>query len=206
MKVKNCDPKVVKRQIIASVGRGGNVTNELMLWLKEAIENEVWTKDVDYEGRPFESLADWLVHMPPPGCGIPEVADRGTLAITYSQIMQYAEQHNRDDIVEHLKVPKRKAGRPRKEQNGKSRPRGRDFRDGGKNRKATLLTRLMEENPDFYKAYLQGEYRSVRSAAEAAGLVPPGHDPLMRMKAYWRKATKAQRKEFLAWIKTAEAR
>jgi hypothetical protein len=68
-----------------------------------------------------------------------------------------------------------------------------------KNAKTVLEVRLAQECPSFYRAFLDGEYKSIRAAAEAAGLVKPGHDPLARLKNYWRRATAAARAEFLRW-------
>jgi hypothetical protein len=46
--------------------------------------------------------------------------------------------------------------------------------------KPVLSARLAQEHPKVYEAYLRGEYRSIRAAAEAAGLVKPGHQPLQQ--------------------------
>lgn len=202
MPTKTVNHEAIKKHIIRGVNAGGNVSNELLTWLEVAVQNELWRNDCDFDGKPFTCLVEWLTYSPPPGCGVPEIAESGSIEITLSQIIQYAEQHSRQDIVKHLGVPKRKTDPRNKNlptRVGKSRVKtGRSAC-----RKSTLLTRLMEEHPKVYEKYLQGHFNSVRAAAEAAGLVKPGHDPLMRLKAYWNKADKAQRKEFLKWIETA---
>jgi hypothetical protein len=72
--------------------------------------------------------------------------------------------------------------------------------------KPVLVARLAQEHPKVYEAYLRGDYRSIRAAAEAAGLVNPGNEPLNRLKSNWRKATKREREEFLEWLNTEEAK
>lgn len=209
MATKQVNGERIKCHITDSVHRGGNASNELLSWIDVAIQEKLWNRDEtfgtdDEEPRKFESLVEWLTYSPPPGCGVPLVASDGCIEITLAQIMQYAEDQGRSDIADALKIPKGKAGRPKKT-NGKSQPRGCNLRERS-TRKATLLTRLMDEHPAIYDEYRRGLYRSVRAASEAAGLVKPGHDPVMRMKAYWKKANTEQREEFKRWLRTKEAK
>jgi hypothetical protein len=81
--------------------------------------------------------------------------------------------------------PRNKNGRPKKE----TVSRDTVLPPTGASRHRTVpAARLQQEHPDYYQGFLDGKYRSIRNAAEACGLVKPGHDPLARMKAYWRKA------------------
>lgn len=71
---------------------------------------------------------------------------------------------------------------------------------------AHLAIRLAQEKPDFFAAFERGEYRSIRAAAIAAGLVASANVPLPRMKFFWKKASKKDREAFLKWIKTDDAK
>lgn len=71
--------------------------------------------------------------------------------------------------------------------------------------KAVLAVRLAQEHGKVYEAYLRGEYRSIRAAAEAAGLASPANEPLQRLKSNWRKATGKDRREFLKWMESEDA-
>jgi hypothetical protein len=69
-------------------------------------------------------------------------------------------------------------------------------------KKPILAARLAQEHPTVYDAYQRGEYRSIRAAAEAAGLVPPGHQALPRLKSYWRKASEQEQRDFADWLQS----
>jgi hypothetical protein len=102
-------------------------------------------------------------------------------------------------------APNAGRGRPKKEPGGNNSaarqiiPRG-----GSGHKKEVLLARLAQEHPEHFAALERGEYKSVRAAAEAAGLVKPSHQPLARLKSYWAKATAQERKEFLKWVRKDE--
>jgi hypothetical protein len=73
-------------------------------------------------------------------------------------------------------------------------------RHGGKT-KTILSVRLAQDKPKFYDAYLLGEYKSITAAATAAGILKDDVN-LRRAKSAFRKMTAAQRKEFLAWVRS----
>jgi hypothetical protein len=61
--------------------------------------------------------------------------------------------------------------------------------------------RLKKEHPTIHADLLAKRYKSVRQAAAAAGLVKiPGH--VGGLKRHWLKATRAEKEEFLAWVKS----
>jgi hypothetical protein len=63
-----------------------------------------------------------------------------------------------------------------------------------------LAGRIKRDRPDIHKRMEKGEFKSVRAAAIEAGIVkPPG--PVDLLKRAWNKATPAQRKAFLLFIK-----
>ena len=81
-------------------------------------------------------------------------------------------------------------------------------RHGRSKYKDVLATRLAEStDPRVHAAwegFLKGQHKTAHAAAVACGLVQSGHDPLVRLKQYWRKATKAARAAFLRWLETEE--
>jgi hypothetical protein len=180
---------------------GQEVTNDLPNFLREAIRHESWKHFRQKTGEPFADVGEWL-RYPWPG-GVSVDGDRHT--ISYEQLIALCKDHPDVEQVLREHAPNRGRGRPKKEEGEMDEkvPRETFSRQG--TRKEVLAVRLAQEKPDHYAAYVRGEYRSVRAAAEAAGLVPPGHDPLARLRSYWRKASAAARQEFLAWIKEQES-
>ena len=164
--------------------------------IREAYKTECWREVVRANGKPFDSFADWLITPPPIGCGLGCTRD----AFTYDELLEACES-SAPDVAKILaqERPKGKAGRKKKadeEIDGAHH----QFRNSGTTRQ-TLTARLQREKPAHYQAFLDGKHASIRAAAEACGLVKPGHDPVMRAKAYAKKMTKEQRKEFLEWLK-----
>jgi hypothetical protein len=172
--------------------------------LRTAIEHEVWKHFTTAEGKPFADLVGWLTYeWINGGCSL----GKFNTSLNLDDVLQLCLD-NALDVHRVLAegTPNAGRGRPKKaEGNGKeNRSRDRFSRASSKSR-VVLSVRLAQERPDFYEAYLRGEYRSVRAAAEAAGLVKPGHDPLQRLQSYWRKATAAQRRAFRKWLDSADA-
>ena len=61
-----------------------------------------------------------------------------------------------------------------------------------------LLRRIAREAPAVLAAYEQGEYKSVRAAADAAGI--PRLTQTSKLRSAWKKATVEQRAEFIKMI------
>ncbi len=185
---------------------GEQIKNDFPNTLRVAIKNEAWKNFTDGEGKPFANLVDWLHYTFPNGVSM----GNGEFSITYEQAIKLTEDVKvAKDVhlvlLEH--ASKGKPGPKPKGENGElkvARPLIDRGNHGGSKTKVVLSARLAQEKPKFYDDYLTGKYKSVRAAAEAAGLVKPGHDPMMRVKAYWKKLTKEQRAEFMEWMKTEE--
>lgn len=146
----------------------------------------------------FESFIEWLKTPPPPGCGLGSTPDAITLEELFNMCEKVAPDVARI-LAQELKRGKRGGDKKSEQAKNQSHARGIDYDRQGMQRQ-TLSIRLAQEHPEVYQAFLNGEHNSVRAAAEAAGIVKPGHDPLMRCKAYWRKLSKAERKVFAKWI------
>jgi len=61
--------------------------------------------------------------------------------------------------------------------------------------------RLQREHPGIFADLVAGAYPSVRAAALTAGLVKP-RSALSELKSAWRKATPAQKRQFLSWARS----
>src|SRR5262245_15337256 len=100
-----------------------------------------------------------------------------------------------------------KGGRPKKVE-GENRARASAV-NGKSARRVTYSTRSLaarlaeSANPKVraaWQGYLNGRHKTVHAAAVACGLRADGHNPLVRLKQYWRKASKAERRAFLKFI------
>ncbi len=181
---------------------GEQMKNDFPNTLRVAIESEAWKEFTDAAGKPFANLVDWLHYTFPNGLSMGD----GDHVIKYEEAILLTEKAAPDVhkvLLEH--APGKGRGGDRKSEKAKNQKCAHTFdRNGKTHNKVVLSARLAQEKPNFYDDYLTGKYKSVRAAAEAAGLVKPGHDPMMRVKAYWKKLTKEQRAEFMEWMKTEE--
>ena len=69
---------------------------------------------------------------------------------------------------------------------------------GGSN-PAYLAARIKRDHPDVAAAVERGEYKSIRAAATAAGIIKPP-TPLDTLRKAWRKASPSERAAFLTEI------
>lgn len=199
--------ETLKRRIWEKVSEGGYDVNLYLLNdLYTAAVNEIYKQELNVNGKPFETLGEWMLH-PPPGLDIPQRSDGTSKLISYDQIRMLAQSHHPDllALIDSNPPPRGKQGRKRK---GKENAAARQHLNGHDRGRTTevLASRLATEHPKFYAGFRNGTYKSIRAAAEAAGLVKPGHDPLMRLKAYWKKASPEQKEAFRNWLKTSEAK
>lgn len=87
--------------------------------------------------------------------------------------------------------PLQPTGRPKK---GSQRPP----LQKGSNSRDRLAARLKRDHPDIVKRIQAGEFKSIRAAAIAAGIVKV-KTPLDQLKHWWTKANPKERKEFNEW-------
>jgi hypothetical protein len=179
---------------------GEEIKNDFPNLLRKAMETEAWQHFTDVEGKPFVNLVDWLTYTFPNGASMGE----GQNAITYKEALQLCEGHPEVHRVLAENAPKARAGR--KKANGVIAAVRQQFdRHNHTHSKVLLAVRLAQEKPEFHEAYLRGEYRSIRAAAEAAGILKAANDPLPRLKSFWKKASKKERQAFLRWMKSGDA-
>lgn len=165
--------------------------------LETVIKHELWKTLTRADGAAFGSLGEFLTAYFPHGAGCGQ--DRNSL--TYAQVMELCKDFPSvlDKLAEN--APKGKPGRKRDGEENHF------VRSGLRRERYTLpvlQTRLAQEHPEIWSDFLAGRYRSVRAAAEAAGLVKNANDPLSRLKSNWKKASAAERRAFMAFIENDE--
>ena len=188
--------EAIRNQLFDRIHKTGEeMKNDFPNKLRCAIETEAWRHFSDAEGKPFENLVDWLAYTFPNGASMGEGRD----AITYEEALQLCQGHPEVHRVLAGNAPKRKAGQ--KKSNGEIAPVRVQFdRHTSTARKALLEVKLREQRPDVYEKWLSREFKSLRTAAEAAGLIKPANNPLPRLKSFWNRASKKDQRAFLKWI------
>ncbi len=178
---------------------GEQIKNDFPNLLRRAIETEAWQHFMDAEGKPFKNLVDWLTYTFPYGASMGE----GSNAITYKDALELCAGHPEVHRVLAENAPKARPGR--KKADGAIGAVRHHFDRHGTHSAALLAVRLAQEHPDFYEAFAQGKYRSIRAAAEAAGIVKRANDPLPRLKSFWKRASKKERAAFRKWLESDES-
>ncbi|HEV3299468.1 MAG TPA: hypothetical protein VG055_07495 [Planctomycetaceae bacterium] len=180
---------------------GEEIKNDFPNILRRAIETEAWQHFTDLEGKPFANLVEWLTYTFPNGASMGEGKD----TITYEDALGLCKEH--PEVRRVLVDNDPKENPRRKKADGTIGQVRTQFEQHGRTAsKALLLVRLAQEKPDIYKAFMHGDYGSLRAAAEAAGLVKRANDPLPRLKSFWKRANKRERQAFLKWMKSDEAK
>jgi hypothetical protein len=182
---------------------GEELKNDFPNILRRAIETEAWRHFSDFEGKPFTNLVDWLAYTFPNGASMGE----GKNAITYQDAIDLCKEHPEVQSVLRTHAPNSGHGGDRKSQKAKLYQGAvRHLDRHATHAKALLAIRLAQENPEIYKALQNGEYTSLRAAAEAAGLVKRSNDPLPRLKSFWKRASKKDQQKFRKWLNSDEAK
>ena len=176
---------------------GEEIKNDFPNKLRFAIENQAWKQFTNAEGKPFKNLLEWLDYA-----GVNGIALGGmSYAINYKDALQLTKEVA-PDVHRVLLENASKAKPGVKAKNGHELGSSTILIKRGQNRahSATVLSvRLAQEYPEYYEAYMRGDYKSVTAAATAAGLLKNDAN-LRRAKSAYRKMTAAERKEFIKWI------
>lgn len=192
--------KVLQERLFKRVHRTGEeIKNDFPNILRTCIEYKAWEHFKKADGESFKNLGEWLVYAFPNGISM----GGSDKAISYEDALQLCKDDRELHglLVKHRPSPSGpKGGRPKKETvaNGNSLP----ARHTGTNSRAYIEQRLQAEFPSIWKQYIRGEFKSARSAGIAAGFIKDTHDPVMRLKANWRKASRKQQNEFLRWLES----
>jgi hypothetical protein len=193
------DVRQATDRIFRRVNRTGEeIKNDLPNNVERFIEAEGWKSVVDpTTGQAFENVGQWLVANYPlgPGMGV------GRFSITYDEFIVLCEDRPKlKDMLIRFR-PKRKSGR--KSVYNVNQLQGEPEKAKKGNSRLYIEGRLERDHPEIWQDYLDGKFKSARQAAIQAGFVKDTHDPLMRLKANWNKASKKQRREFLKWVEEA---
>jgi hypothetical protein len=194
------DVRQATDRIFRRVNRTGEeIKNDLPNNVERFIEAEGWKSVIDpTTGQAFENVGQWLVANYPlgPGMGV------GRFSITYDEFIVLCENRPKlKDMLIRFR-PKGKRGGDRRSAVFKvSEPKFEKPSVPGS--RLYIEERLQRDHPEIWQSYLEGAFKSARQAGIQAGFVKDTHDPLMRLKANWNKASKKQRREFLKWVEEA---
>lgn len=174
--------------------------------LETIITHRLWETRKKANGADFAGLADYLLtNVSGGGLG----CENSAHALNYEQIMKLCEGHPRVEDALLEAAPKRKRGGSGSNQHQKKEEliRTDQFLRGGPatNSTSVLKVKLEQQYPEVWADFRAGKHATVYAAAKAAGLVKDANAPLYRLKCYWKKASEADRRAFLEWLKTPEA-
>jgi|HubBroStandDraft_6_1064221.scaffolds.fasta_scaffold569210_2 hypothetical protein len=177
---------------------GEEMKNDFPNLLRRAVETEAWSHFTNAEGKPYPGLVEWLHGGWPGGC----MMGTGKDVLTIEEALKLTEGHPEVHRALTDNASKARVGKPKgpvalilKQLNHRC------------GRSAVVLgMRLREEHPDFYEKWERGEFKTLRAAAIAAGLVKSANVPLPRLKYFWSKAGKKDREAFRKWMDSKEAK
>ncbi len=184
----------------------GRATVDLPRELARIYESESWREWSDSKGKPFETFLDALTARQPYGLGVGQYASWIDAAQLWALCTGYSKM--RKELLR-LAADQVKpiAARGSNQHSG-----GVDIiNSSGGTSAAYLLGRLKRDHPEVLARLQSGELTSVRKAAIDAGIVKTTDSdrdrcPVKRIKMYWKRATASERKEFIEWLGTAEAK
>ncbi len=177
---------------------GEQVKNDLPNVLRTAIKTKAWLHFNDLEGKPFKNIVDWLQCTYPNGTSM----GQGRNVITYEEALKLTEGHSDVHKALATHVPRRDVGRPKK---GNAASTQHFDMHSRTNTKTGLSLRMSRDFPAFYNDYLNGKYKTITAAAIAAKLIKDDGN-IRRAKSAFRKMTEKEKKEFVAWMKTDDAK
>jgi len=193
----------IRREIMSIVTRGGHdVKVSLPSLLHEAIRDKLWKQLTKADGSRYRDVVEWLEDGHPNGCMVGAASHYFTRAEVARLIEDLGKNKDRTSLLKMLQPTD-----SRRNANGKRTSNGSPQPAAEKCSEKQILANLLErDHPGFWQGYLNGTYRSVHAAAVAAGIRQDGHNPVKRVKSYWRRATAAERREIRNWLRSKDAR
>lgn len=185
----------VRLQIAMRLYEAKSTVSQVRFSLKSMRDERHFTKLQDRHGRDFETWEAFCSSPRPWGLEIPpEVAD---------QIIAEPDDGRRvGEMIEMMRGAVPLAGHG---EIGNGRGRVDDVKSTqGGNSAPYLAARLKRDHPEIAAAVERGEYRSMRAAAKAAGIVKP-QDPVRIIQNAWGKADPDQRAAIVNWIADQQA-
>lgn len=174
---------------------GEEIKNDLPNWVERVVKDETWKKSINPETmQPYQNVGQWLVAHYPLGPGFGQTR----YAISYDEFIALCDDRPalKELLIQYR--PKSKGGRPKK----KTALQSNEVKCRQGNSRLYIEERLQRDHKRIWNDYLAGKYRSARQAGIAAGFISDGHDPVMRLKNYWSKASAKQKREFLQWLQS----
>jgi hypothetical protein len=179
----------VRNQLQVALAEASVDRKKVATWNDLLMRHEGWKRLKDATGHAFLHYEGFCLAKPPFGLGY----DRADL----------------DRICKERGTPQRHAAAPRTllEDHGPPTKKQREegiFANGkvtkqGSHSTTYLTARIARDRPDILERMKAGEFRSVTAAAVAAGIkVYP--TPLESLRLAWKKATEAERQQFLTEI------
>lgn len=181
---------------------GEEIKNDLPNWVERVVKYETWKKSINPETmQPYQNVGQWLVAHYPLGPGFGQTR----YAISYDEFIALCDDRPalKELLIQYR--PKGKRGGDRKSAKIKVDNVNFDHVTVAKktgNSRLYIEERLQRDHKRIWNDYLAGKYRSARQAGIAAGFISDGHDPVMRLKNYWSKASAKQKREFLQWLQS----
>lgn len=182
----------VRFQVRCKIGEAKSRVSHLKFDLKALRDEAHYAVLQRRDGQLFESWEEFCDHPEPEGLGFPaDVANAlikerdgsRLVSAVAAEVMANAParagQGTRTDLEPLSNGKKLKGG----------------------NNQEYLAARIKERHPDIAAAVERGEFRSIRAAALAAGIVRQ-KTPIEHLRAWWRKANADERAEFRAEIET----
>ena len=211
METKKLNAKAFLTQTQKIVSDGKAVV-DLPRNLQDIHENELWKEWTAPSGKPFDSFGAAIKTAQPYGLGLGQYNGYITVTQAYALCKSYKERKAEllklaPDDVEAIN------------ENGvKGRCDNVTPFTRGSNSAEYLLGRMKRDAAGGNKKAIEalegirsGRLTSVRKAAIRCGIVKVADSdsdrcPIKRIKMYWKRANAKQRKELLAWLKSAEAK
>jgi hypothetical protein len=141
-----------------------------------------WQHLVDLKGQPFRSFEHFCENPNGIGLAKPEIERRLS-----------AQELAKEDGVKPARDAK--SGRPT---NGEKVDN--IYLNKGSTTAERIVAKLKRDHPDIAKRLADGEFKSARAAALAAG-IKVGQSPLQALRSQWKKANSKERKTFLIEIR-----
>lgn len=190
------------RQAMSHIDDAKTRVSWMRLDLKLIRDKQYYTKLKDKGGNAFDDWADYCQYPRPWGLGFSvDVAEAiiaeedGNKLITTVKSEVQQRMATVEPLAKHGNQPGEMNSRNRVDNvNSVDEPKGGNSAD-------YLAARIKRDRPDIAEAVERGEYRSIRQAAIAAGIVKQT-TPLDTLRRAWRKASEEERAQFRDEIDT----
>jgi len=195
------------RQAMSHIDDAKTRVSWMRLDLKLIRDKQYFAKLKDKAGNVFADWADYCQYPRPWGLGFSvEVADAiiaeddgNKLITTIKEEVAAQRMATVEPLAKHG-APSASERMERVDKLDDVKFRGADEMGGG-NSADYLAARIKRDRPDIAEAVERGEYRSIRQAAIAAGIVKQ-NTPLDTLRRAWRKASEEERAQFRDEIDT----